>query len=132
VAQHCGNYPKGFVGGRVQISNLSVLGSVLGEELCFGGIDARVKPGPMTYLRFSTDDLRGRVRGYVGEGQFTADPFNMLGSIAVCQVPHLQQLMDFICKQGFEHHVSMVRSHCARVIEEAAGTYLGWDLHRHE
>ena len=131
VAQHCGNYPKGFVGKPVQISNLSVLGSVLGEELCFGGIDAKVEPGPMTYLRFSTDDLRGRVRGYVGEGQFTADPFNMLGSIAVCQIPSLQKLMKFICKQGFEHHVSMVRSHCAQAIQEAATNYLGWEMYLH-
>ena len=132
VAQHCGNYPKGFVGRPVQISNLSVLGSVLGEERCFGGIDAKVAAGPMTYLRFSTDDTHGRVRGYVGEGEFTDDPFNMLGSIAVCRVPNLQTLMKFICKQGFEHHVSMVRSHCARAIQEAAGNYLGWDMHVHE
>ncbi len=132
VAQHCGNYPKGFVGKPVQISNLSVLGSVLGEELCFGAIDAKVAPGPMTYLRFSTDDVNGRVRGYLGEGQFTDDPFNMLGSIAVCQVPNLQALMKYICKQGFEHHVSMVRSQCATIIQEAATNYLGWDMYLHE
>ncbi|MGO8677828.1 MAG: L-fucose/L-arabinose isomerase family protein [Limisphaerales bacterium] len=132
VAQHCGNYPKGFVGKPVQISNLSVLGSVLGEELCFGGIDAKVEPGPMTYLRFSTDDLNGRVRGYVGEGRLTADPFNMLGSIGVCEISNLQKLMKYICKQGFEHHVSMVRSHCAQAIQEAATTYLGWDMYLHE
>ena len=31
VAQHCGNYPKGFVGKPVRISNLSVLGERLGR-----------------------------------------------------------------------------------------------------
>lgn len=132
VAQHCGNYPKSFVGKQVEIANLSVLGSVLGEEICFGAINGKADPGPMTYLRFSTDDCHGRVRGYVGEGQFTADPFDMLGSIAVCQVPNLPQLLKYICKQGFEHHVSMVRTHCAAVVNEAATTYLGWDLHVHE
>lgn len=132
VAQHCGNYPKSFVGKSVQISNLSVLGRVLGEEICFGGIDAKVEPGPMTYLRFSTDDRHGRIRGYVGEGHFTDDPFNMLGSIAVCQVPNLQRLLKYICKQGFEHHVSMVRSHCARIVNEAVTTYLGWEMYVHE
>jgi L-fucose isomerase-like protein len=86
----------------------------------------------MTYLRFSTDDLHGRVRGYVGEGQFTADPFNMLGSIAVCQIPNLQKLMKYICRQGFEHHVSMVRANCAGAINEAVTTYLGWDMYLHE
>jgi hypothetical protein len=56
----------------------------------------------------------------------------MLGSIAVCQVSNLQKLMKFICKQGFEHHVSMVRSNCASAIAEAATTYLGWDMYVHE
>jgi L-fucose isomerase-like protein len=131
VAQHCGNYPKSFIGRPIQVSNLSVLGSVLGEEICFGGIDGKAAPGPFTYLRFSTDDLHGRIRGYVGEGQITDDPFPMLGSIAVCQVPNLQQLLKFICKQGFEHHVALVRTPCARVVQEAVTTYLGWDLHQH-
>ena len=132
VAQHCGNYPEKFVGKKVEIGNLSVLSTVLDEEVCFGGINARVEPGPMTYLRFSTDDVNGKVRGYVGEGQFTADPFNMLGSIAVCEIPNMQKLLKAICNQGFEHHAALVRTHCASVVEEAASTYLGWDMLVHE
>jgi len=77
-------------------------------------------------------DRRGRVRGYVGQGEFTDDPFNMKGGIAVCEVPDLQKLLKHICKQGFEHHCAMVRSHCAEVIREAVTTYLDWDLYVHE
>jgi L-fucose isomerase-like protein len=132
VAQHCGNYPKSFVGKPIEIDNLSVLSTVINPELCFGAINGKVEPGPMTFLRFSTDDYQGRVRGYVGEGEFTADPFAMLGSIAVCAVPNLQQLLKFICKRGFEHHVAMVRSQVADVIQEAATTYLGWDMYHHQ
>jgi len=132
VAQHCGNYPAGFVGKKVEIDNLSVLGTVLGEEVCFGAINAKVEPGPMTYLRFSTDDVNGKIRGYVGEGQFTADPFQMLGSIAVCEIPNMQKLFETICRQGFEHHTAMVRTHCASVVAEAASTYLGWDMLVHK
>ena len=39
--------------------------------------------------------------------------------------------MKHLCKEGFEHHVSVVRSPCADVISEAVGTYLGWDLYVH-
>ncbi len=131
VAQHCGNYPERFVGKKVEVDNLSVLGTVLGEEVCFGAINAKVEPGPMTYLRISTDDVNGKMRGYTGEGQFTADPFNMLGSIAVCEIPNMQKLFKMICNQGFEHHTAMVRTHCAPVIAEAA-RYLGWDMFVHE
>ncbi len=132
VAQHCGNYPKSFFARPVQVSNLSVLSTVVDPELCFGAINGKAAPGPFTYLRFSTDDLNGRIRGYVGEGQFTDDPFDMLGSIAVCQVPRLQQLLKYICKQGFEHHCALVRSPVAGIINEAATTYLGWDMYVHE
>lgn len=131
AAQHCGNYPKSFFARDIEVGTLSVLGRSLGEEVCFGAINGKAAPGPMTYLRFSTDDVHGRIRGYVGEGEFTDDPFNMLGSIAVCRVERLQQLLKFICKEGFEHHVSMVRTHCASIIHEAATTYLGWDMHVH-
>jgi len=132
VAQHCGNYPKSFIGRDVEVDNLSVLSTVLDPERCFGAINGKAAPGPFTFLRFSTDDFQGRIRGYVGEGQFTDDPFHMLGSIAVCEVPNLQKLLKFICKQGFEHHVALVRGQVADIVNEAATTYLGWDMYRHE
>ncbi len=131
VAQHCGNYPARFVGRQVEIDKLSVMSTVLDEEVCFGAINARVAPGPMTFCRFSTDDLNGRVRGYVGEGQFTDDPFDMLGSIAVCEIPNMQRLFAMLCNQGYEHHCALVRTHCAPVIAEATSKYLGWDMAVH-
>jgi hypothetical protein len=55
----------------------------------------------------------------------------MSGGIAVCKVPELPKFMKFMIKNGFEHHVGMVREHCADIIEEVAGGYLGWDIYRH-
>jgi len=39
--------------------------------------------------------------------------------------------MKYLCKNGFEHHVSMCRGHVADTIEDAIGNYLDWDLYRH-
>jgi len=127
VCTHCGNFPKGFVGGEIEISELDVLGQTLGRERSFGAIKGKVRSGPMTYFRMSTDDLHGRVRAYTGEGQFTDDPFPMAGGIAVCRVPRLQELMDHLCNNGYEHHTAMVRGHHARAINEAVTKYLKWD-----
>ena len=132
VAQHCSNYPKSFIGKQVEVSTLDVLGNALGADLCFGAIKGKADPGPMTYLRLSTDDRYGLIKGFLGEGEFTADPFNMSGGIAVCEIPNLQKLLKFMCKNGFEHHGAMVRSHCAGMIEEALTTYMNWDIHQHE
>ncbi len=131
INTHCSNFPKSFVGGEVEISNLDVIGASVGEDKAFGAIKAQVKSGPMTYFRMSTDDGKGVIRSYLGEGDFTDDPNTIQGGSAVCQVPNLQQLLKYLCKNGYEHHVAMTRGHYAGVLEEAVSTYLKWDLYRH-
>jgi L-fucose isomerase-like protein len=131
VCTHCGNFPRSFIGEEPEISELGVLGTVLGPENCFGAVKGKVKPGPMTYFRMSTDDGSGRVRAYVGEGTFTDDPFPMDGGIAVTEVPRLRELLGHLCRNGFEHHVAMVRGNHARAVEEAVTRYLGWDTYYH-
>jgi len=132
VSTHCSSYPRGFIAADIEIGTLAVLGNSLGKEKCFGGIKGKVAAGPMTYFRISNDDVRGRIRAYVGDAEFTDDPFDMDGGIAVCRVPNLQRLMKFMCRGGFEHHVGMARGASAAVISEAVRTYLGWDLYVHE
>jgi L-fucose isomerase-like protein len=107
-----------------------VLSTTLGEENCFGGVKGKVAPGPMTYFRVSTDDVKGRIKAYLGEGTITDDPYGMDGGIAVCRISKLQDLMRFVCRNGFEHHVAMGRGSVAAVLEEAVGNYLGWQLTR--
>ena len=128
---HCSNYPVGFMGKEVEISSLDVLGASLGEDRCFGAVKGQVAAGPMTFFRLTTDDPKGIIRAYLGEGDFTDDPVGIDGGSAVCKVENLQDLMDYVCKNGFEHHVALTRDHCADVLHEALETYLGWDLYHH-
>jgi L-fucose isomerase-like protein len=131
VNTHCSNFPKSFIGGEVEISELDVLGTSLGRENCFGAVKGKVKAGPMTYFRMHTDDELGASTAYVGEGEFTDDPFPMDGGIAVCRIDGLRRLLGHITAEGYEHHVAMVRGHCAAAVHEAASKYLGWDVHWH-
>lgn len=131
VCTHCSNYPRSFMGTEVEISNLDILGETLGRERCFGAIKGHVAPGPFTFFRMSTDDRKGMIRAYVGEGEFTDDPFPMDGGIAVCRITGMRQILRYITKEGFEHHVAMAREHFAPVLAEAIRTYLGWDLYVH-
>jgi L-fucose isomerase-like protein len=132
VCTHCGNYPKSFIGADPEISELDVLGSVLGKENCFGAVKGKVQPGPMTFFRVSTDDRLGTIKAYVGEGEFTADPFAMDGGVAVTKVARLRALLGLIARNGFEHHVAMVRGHHADAVHEAITRYLNWPIYRHE
>lgn len=132
VVTHCSNYPKSFVGGDIEISELDVLSEALGRDNCFAGIKGRIAPGDMTFARISTDDTLGIIKAYVGEGKFTDDPLECDGGVGVCEIPQLQELLDYLCRNGFEHHVAMNRSLCADVLEEALGKYLGWDVYHHK
>jgi len=132
VCTHCSNYPKSFFENEIEIGSLDILGTVLGQENTFGAVKGKVAPGKMTYFRISTDDPKGKIKSYLGEGVITNDPYGMDGGIAVCEIANLQKLLDYLCKNGFEHHVGMVRGHVADILEEAIGNYLGWDLYKHE
>jgi hypothetical protein len=52
----------------------------------------------------------------------------MDGGIAVCKVDNLREILAYICQNGFEHHIAMTRSSCAKIIKEAVTKYLHWDL----
>ena len=131
VCTHCGNYPKSFLGETPEISELDVLGETIGRKKCFGAVKGKVRPGNMTFFRLSSDDRNGSLKAYVGEGEFTDDPFGMDGGIAVTRVKNLRELMRFVTRNGFEHHVAMVRGHHADVVMEAAIRYLGWPTYHH-
>jgi len=85
----------------------------------------------MSYARFSTQDETGKIRGYVGEGRFTDDPLTTFGGAGVVEIPRLQNLLRFICENGFEHHVAANFSETAGAVYEAATKYLGWDVYWH-
>lgn len=130
VLFHCGNWARSFL-PDIQIGTAPILGTVLGEENTYGALSGRTPAGPLTFARVSTDDRSGRIRAYVGEGSFTDDPLDTFGTRAVAEVPRLQKLLRYICKQGFEHHAAIAACHCAGRLAEAMETYLGWDVHRH-
>jgi L-fucose isomerase-like protein len=128
---HCGNWAKAFL-PDVTIATAPILGTTLGEQNTFGALAGRTPGGsPVTFGRVSTDDRRGGIAAYVGEGRFTHDPLETFGTRAVVEVPGLQALMRFICRNGFEHHAAMNASASAAVLAEAMVTYLGWDVHVH-
>jgi L-fucose isomerase-like protein len=85
----------------------------------------------MSYARFSTDDRSGKIRGYVGGGAFTDDPLETFGGAGVVEIPRMQELLRYICENGFEHHVAANFSSVAGMVHEAATRYLGWDTYWH-
>ena len=61
-----------------------------------------------------------------------SDPLKTFGSRAVVEIPDLQTLMQYICRNGFEHHVAINKGHTATILAEAFDTYFGFDVYHHE
>ena len=113
VVFHCSNLPKDFFVDQ-KMDYQEIIAGTVGKENTYGTIVGRIAPGPFTYRRVSTDDLSGRIAAYFGEGQFTQDSLDTFGGYGVFEVPNLQNLLQFICKHGFEHHVAATKAPCVR------------------
>jgi L-fucose isomerase-like protein len=130
VCFHCSNLPKAFF-DEVHMDYQAIIAGTVGRENTYGTCVGKVRPSPMSFARFSTDDRTGRIRGYVGEGRFTDDPLTTFGGAGVVEIPQLQHLLRFICANGFEHHVAGTMATVADAVHEATTRYLGWDVLRH-
>ncbi len=130
VCFHCSNLPKHFF-KEVKMDFQEIIAGAVGKASSFGTCVGRVKAGAMSYARYSTDDRFGIVRGYTGAGKFTDDPLETFGGAGVAEIPQLQKLLKFICREGFEHHVAANFSDVSKAVHEAAVRYMGWESHYH-
>jgi L-fucose isomerase-like protein len=131
VCFHCSNLPKHFF-KEVKMDFQQIIAGTVGKDNTYGTLDGTVKAGAMSFARFSTDDLHGQITGYVGEGAFTDDPLQTFGGAGVVEIPRMQELLRYICENGFEHHVAANFSITAAPVHEAASKYLGWKVHWHK
>jgi L-fucose isomerase-like protein len=130
VIFHCSNLPVDFF-LDASMSFQDIIAGTVGQENAYGTVVGRVKPGPFTYCRVSTDDERGVVRAYLGEGDLIDSPLETFGGYGVVKIPDFQHLLHHICANGYEHHVAVNRSQVAAAVNEALARYMGWDVYYH-
>lgn len=131
VVFHCSNLPNS-VFAEQKMDYQEIIAGTVGKDNTYGTIVGRMKTGAFTYCRVSTDDTFGTIQAYVGEGALTNDVLNTFGGFGVVQIPNMQDLLKFICNNGFEHHVAFNLSEVAAPVEEAFSNYLGWSVYHHE
>jgi L-fucose isomerase-like protein len=125
---HCGPVPKSLMGTPGRITDHAILRNILPAECTYGCNVGRIAQGPFTYASMMTDS--GKLKFYVGEGQFTSDPIpdDFFGCAGVAQIPNLQDVLLYIGKNGFRHHVSCSAGHVKEALVEALDNYLGFDV----
>src|SRR3954462_2752081 len=91
VCFHCSNLPKHFF-QDVRMDFQEIIAGTVGKDNTFGTVVGRVKAGAMSFARFSTNDRKGVISGYVGQGEFTNDSLQTFGGAGVVRIPQMQKL----------------------------------------
>ena len=130
VLFHCSNLPKDIF-EAFTMDYQEIIAGTVGKDNTYGTVVGRIKSSPFSYCRVSTDDERGVIRAYVGEGTVTDDALETFGGYGVVHIPQFQKLLHHICENGFEHHVAINLSQCAGAVNEAMKKYKGWDVYYH-
>jgi len=125
---HCGPVPTSMMTARGTIRDHAILANAVGEGCSWGCNTGRIAPGAFTFASARTD--AGRIRCYLGEGAFTADPIpdDFFGCAGTAQIDGLQQTLRRIGLDGFRHHVSVSRGSVGPVLREAFERYLAYDV----
>ena len=130
VVFHCSNTAISFMRtAKTGPNAMALKGNPLGS--CFCTLHGMLKPGAVGFARFSTDDVKGRVVGCIGDGQVTEDSLETFGTTGVVQIPKLSKLLYFLAAHGFEHHVAMNYTPRTAVLYEALTKYMGWKIYHH-
>jgi len=130
VLFHCSNVPKQLM-AHAKMDYQEIIAGTVGKENTFGTCVGRMKSGPFTFARVSTEDVEGMIRAYVGHGDMIDDPAETFGGYGVAHIDDLQELMRIICTYGFEHHVAITQAVVGEAIAEAFENYLDWETHCH-
>jgi L-fucose isomerase-like protein len=125
---HCGPVPQSLMAGSGRITDHPILASSVGEGCGYGCNVGRIAPGPFTFGNLLTD--AGRLRFYLGQGTFTADPIpsDFFGCAGVARVDRLQDVLLHVGRHGHRHHVTVTPGQVLEPAREALEHYLGFDV----
>jgi len=121
---HCGPIPPSLMKGKGQICDHAILANSVGKGRGFGCNAGLIRPGEFTFASMMTHE--GKPRFYVGQGAFTEDPIpeDYFGCAGVAQIDRLQDLLLYVGKNGYRHHVSATPGRYAAPVAEALEYYL--------
>ncbi len=130
VVFHCSNTATSFMREvKAGFNAMAVKSNPL--DSCYCTLHGQLKPGPIGWARFATDDEKGRIVGCIGDGVITPDNLDTFGTTGVMQMPNTQKFLYFLAENGFEHHVAMNYTVRTTVLFEALSKYMGWKIYHH-
>lgn len=124
---HCGPVAQSLMTGKGKVTDHKMFAKSYGKGCAFGSNEGRIKPGKFTFASAKTDG--GKLQFYIGDGEFTDELIEeaFFGCGAVAKIDNLEDIMLFIGKNGYRHHVSVAFGEVKDVLEEVFSNYLNYD-----
>lgn len=125
---HCGPVAPSLCEGKGTIVEHLMFKKSFGDGSGVGVNKTQIKPGNITFGSIKTED--GKVCGFVTEAQFTDDPIEeaFFGSGKVVEKEGINDVSNYMARNGYKHHLAIAYGNVQDVIEEAFTNYLGFDL----
>ena len=92
VCFHCSNLPKHFF-QDVRMDYQAIIAGTVGAANTYGTCVGLVKPGPMTFARFSTDDATGGSPATSARASSRPIRSHTFGGAGVVRIPGMQRLL---------------------------------------
>ncbi len=125
---HCGPVAQSLMTAKGKVIDHPMFAKALGAGCGYGCNVGRIAPTPFSFASAATQD--GKLRFYLGEGDFTDDSIapEFFGCAGVARIDGLQQKLNQIGYAGYRHHVSVAPGRVAVALREAFTRYLGYEL----
>ena len=125
---HCGPVPQNMMAGKGQVTDHAILENAVGPGCAWGCNTGRIAPSPFTFSSMLTEN--GKLKFYLGEGEFTEDPIpdEFFGCAGVAEIEGLQEALQTIGYGGFRHHVSVTYGHVAAPFKDVLEHYFGHEV----
>lgn len=125
---HCGPVAPSLCEGKGKVVEHLMFKKSFGEGSGVGVNKTQIKSGNITFGSIKTEN--GKVCGFVTEGSFTDDPIEeaFFGSGKVVCKKNIDNVSNYMAKNGYKHHIAISFGNLAEVITEAFSNYLGYEI----
>ena len=125
---HCGPVPQSLLAERGHIEEHLMFKKSYGEGSGVGINKAQIAVNDVTVGSFKTED--GNMCSFVTEGSLTDDFVGegFFGCGIVFKKDNIEEMLRYMCENGYRHHVAITKGNYAKSVEEAFKKYLDYHI----
>ena len=125
---HCSAVPRSFFSGEMTVKEHLMFRKFYGAGSGVGVVSGKVMQDDVTIGSLKTEG--GALFGFAAEGRLTDDAIEeaFFGCGTVFENGQTENILQYMCENGYRHHVAVAHGKWAGVVREALEKYLGYKM----